>query len=125
MIEIEAHHERAHAPWSASATSSNWQCPGRMAMITLAPEDIESLPAATGTAAHTISERALRSDGDCDKYIGEVVETKAHNIVVTQPDLRDQIGAVPEPATWGLMILGFGGVGAAIRRRRRPLAAFA
>lgn len=27
--------------------------------------------------------------------------------------------AVPEPATWGLMILGFGGVGVAMRRRRR------
>jgi hypothetical protein len=29
-------------------------------------------------------------------------------------------GAVPEPATWGLMILGFGAVGGAIRARRRP-----
>ena len=28
-------------------------------------------------------------------------------------------GAVPEPTTWALMILGFGGVGAAIRRRAR------
>jgi len=29
---------------------------------------------------------------------------------------------VPEPATWGLMILGFGGVGALLRRRRAELA---
>ncbi len=28
--------------------------------------------------------------------------------------------AVPEPATWGLMILGFGVVGASLRRRRAP-----
>jgi hypothetical protein len=27
--------------------------------------------------------------------------------------------AVPEPATWGLMLLGFGGLGAALRTRRR------
>jgi hypothetical protein len=27
-------------------------------------------------------------------------------------------GGVPEPASWALMILGFGGVGAAVRRRR-------
>jgi len=29
-------------------------------------------------------------------------------------------GAVPEPGTWGLMILGFGTMGAALRRRRIP-----
>ena len=28
--------------------------------------------------------------------------------------------AVPEPGTWGLMLLGFGGIGMAMRRRRRP-----
>ena len=31
----------------------------------------------------------------------------------------DAAGAVPEPATWGLMILGFGGAGALLRSRRR------
>jgi hypothetical protein len=31
-------------------------------------------------------------------------------------------GFVPEPASWALMILGFGGVGATIRRRRNLLA---
>lgn len=29
-------------------------------------------------------------------------------------------GAVPEPATWAMMLLGFGTVGFAMRRRRRP-----
>ncbi|MDB5425065.1 MAG: hypothetical protein JWQ29_2481 [Phenylobacterium sp.] len=33
------------------------------------------------------------------------------------------IGAVvPEPATWSMMIMGFGGIGALIRRRRAPTA---
>jgi hypothetical protein len=27
-------------------------------------------------------------------------------------------GGVPEPASWALMIMGFGGVGALVRRRR-------
>ena len=31
--------------------------------------------------------------------------------------------AVPEPATWSMLLLGFGGVGAIIRRSRRPLIA--
>ncbi len=32
-------------------------------------------------------------------------------------------GAVPEPATWGLMLVGFAAMGAALRSRRRLLAA--
>ncbi len=34
-------------------------------------------------------------------------------------------GGVPEPAAWALMILGFGGVGAMLRNRRRPAIAVA
>jgi PEP-CTERM motif len=34
--------------------------------------------------------------------------------------LQGTIRAVPEPATWALMILGFAGVGAAMRRSRKP-----
>jgi hypothetical protein len=30
---------------------------------------------------------------------------------------------VPEPSTWALMLLGFGGIGLAMRRRRRPVLA--
>jgi hypothetical protein len=37
----------------------------------------------------------------------------AHDILVTQA------GGVPEPATWGLMIVGFGGMGSLLRRQRR------
>ncbi|MES2753738.1 MAG: PEPxxWA-CTERM sorting domain-containing protein [Pseudomonadota bacterium] len=35
------------------------------------------------------------------------------------------VAAVPEPATWGLMILGFGAVGGVLRRRRTRPVAFA
>ena len=34
-------------------------------------------------------------------------------------------GSVPEPTTWALMLLGFGGVGAALRSRRRVAVATA
>jgi len=29
---------------------------------------------------------------------------------------------VPEPATWGLMIVGFGGLGVMLRRKRQAIA---
>ena len=34
----------------------------------------------------------------------------------------DNVAAVPEPATWGMMILGFGVMGGAMRRRQRTTA---
>ena len=34
----------------------------------------------------------------------------------------DVTGGIPEPATWGLMLLGFGGAGAALRASRRRMA---
>jgi hypothetical protein len=43
----------------------------------------------------------------------------AHDIQVSQS------GAVPEPAIWGLMIVGFGGMGAMLRRQRRAQPALA
>lgn len=35
------------------------------------------------------------------------------------------ITPVPEPATWGLLLLGFGGLGAMLRKRRKPVGALA
>ncbi|THD68262.1 PEPxxWA-CTERM sorting domain-containing protein, partial [Phenylobacterium sp.] len=42
-------------------------------------------------------------------------------------EISEIAGGVPEPATWGLMIVGFGGAGAVLRgqRRRQPVAATA
>ncbi len=38
---------------------------------------------------------------------------------------RDLFGAIPEPATWGMMILGFGLIGGAMRRRGKTNVKFA
>lgn len=32
------------------------------------------------------------------------------------------VGAIPEPASWALMIVGVGGIGAGLRRRRAAIA---
>ena len=36
-----------------------------------------------------------------------------------------RLTAVPEPAAWAMMIMGFGGVGGIVRARRRPVATLA
>lgn len=50
-----------------------------------------------------------------------------NNFRLTRSDQTNLIEApgsvVPEPATWALLIIGFGGVGSALRRGRRALAA--
>ena len=47
-----------------------------------------------------------------------------YNTFIQQAAIRSdqQVVIVPEPATWALLILGFGGVGAMLRRRRGSLA---
>lgn len=44
---------------------------------------------------------------------------------ITFASYVDTSGGVPEPATWALMILGFGGIGTTLRKRGRRYAKFA
>ena len=45
-----------------------------------------------------------------------------HTVQFGGGEIRGQIVPVPEPATWAMMLLGFGAIGVAIRRKRRTLA---
>ncbi|HEX7945636.1 MAG TPA: PEPxxWA-CTERM sorting domain-containing protein [Phenylobacterium sp.] len=56
-------------------------------------------------------------DGHRDVTAGRL--TPLALVVATVPDAA----AVPEPATWAMMITGFAGLGAILRRRRMPLTA--
>ncbi len=51
-----------------------------------------------------------------DGAAGEIVHVvrSVHNVTG---------GSLPEPASWGLMIIGFGGMGAVLRGQRRAVAA--
>lgn len=71
-----------------------------------------------GTGDHFTS-NALGNWFSADIYDGATKKT--YNVAAR--DAFEQIqNAVPEPATWGLMIVGFGGVGAVLRRRRAAVA---
>ncbi len=41
------------------------------------------------------------------------------NLRVVASNVEGDVGAVPEPATWAMMLLGFGAIGATLRRARR------
>ena len=43
-------------------------------------------------------------------------------LLLDNVSIQGSVGVVPEPGAWALMILGFGGAGAALRRRRMVLA---
>jgi hypothetical protein len=64
----------------------------------------------------------FKADGPSDVLSFLSIGTPAANLPpVAFLDGVSVVG-VPEPAVWGLMVLGFGGAGALIRRRRRRIA---
>ena len=81
---MTVHSDRYHAVWSASSTAANWTCAGRMAMVSIAPDGKSSIYAAEGTAAHEVSEKALRGDKDCSKFLGEVYTIDGFDVEITE-----------------------------------------
>jgi PEP-CTERM motif len=62
----------------------------------------------------------LRYTGIVNDYLESGVTTRNYNnpgFFLTADNVTISAGAVPEPATWAMMIMGFGLVGAGMRRR--------
>ena len=60
----------------------------------------------------------MAAQAGAGEYFTSVRLSSADTFAIAQ--LRYQIEVVPEPATWALLIAGFGMVGVAARRRRQP-----
>ena len=73
---------------------------GSLDVFTLDPQSISA-------GAHTITVNGTIASGPTASYSGTV----NFNL------------PLPEPATWAMMLLGFAGIGMAIRRRQRPVLA--
>jgi hypothetical protein len=60
-------------------------------------------------------------DGDLTDQIDKIRVTVAGGSIFEfkQDSINAAPGAVPEPGTWGLMLLGFAGIGMAVRRSRK------
>ncbi|MBS0479965.1 MAG: PEP-CTERM sorting domain-containing protein [Proteobacteria bacterium] len=54
------------------------------------------------------------SNGDPTSDYSNAIDNVVLQLSARQP------GGVPEPATWAMMVVGFGAVGSALRRRKAP-----
>lgn len=90
--------------------------------------DLEADPTQLGLPAGFITDQSrnclaeLPPLSDCSGYLlfdGIHVTAGVQKAIAIRLSTQLGLPAVPEPATWGLMIAGFGLVGSSLRRRRR------
>ena len=81
---------------------------------------IEQLAIGTGLSGHSFLLSVLAADCEPTGHLGYAYVDGFGAVQGGSGDPGD-VGAVPEPATWAMMILGFGAIGSAMRRSRRKL----
>lgn len=103
------------APQAAFLGRLNWGNPGTLKAFDTSGRLLEALSFAVETGRAPGFYGFRRSTNDIGR-----IELSGFNIGVRSISTSVPADAVPEPATWALMIGGFGAVGAAARRRRSP-----
>lgn len=61
----------------------------------------------------------LQPSADPTSLVGVAYSLGGYSIFAARTVTVNDANAVPEPGAWALMLLGFGGLGAALRRQRR------
>jgi hypothetical protein len=73
----------------------------------------------------TSSDTTIQGDITADLKVGDNGDGYANGLIGLDGQQSQVTGVVPEPATWAMMLMGFGGLGAAMRGSRRQQAAVA
>ena len=76
--------------------------------------------------AFTIQVGSANGPDNASNFVNaDLLATDNLNLASYTPHFTAMAGAVPEPSTWAMMILGFGGIGFMAYRRRNPSVAVA
>ena len=108
-----------------ASVTSNWS--GRLTLHTGSGYDVSSVTFDGNNFTPTLNTAATARTGhDVWDYSAATVSSSVHTLVVTGESLGGggftgsiDVSAAPEPAAWALMMVGVGGMGAALRTRRR------
>jgi len=109
-----------YVPFNGFSNSGNATFTGTVAGVNLANFTVDA--STPGEWVHFAGVANILVAGNYDTaFIYNSGPVPAGDFVVDRAYIveGDQTGGVPEPATWALMILGFGGAGAVLRARRR------
>jgi hypothetical protein len=80
-------------------------------------QDIINVGTADGNQAEPRTNGRLTFTNALNPIVGLTLSSTQNSLEV---DRLSSVAAVPEPGTWALMLLGFGAIGVAMRRRRSP-----
>ena len=98
-------------------TTSSGIMVGSYQMVTTSGEQFD---VCTGGLAGKGGSAEVKLGAACPKG-KTLIPNMVYSFKVGADEYAKLTGAVPEPQTWAMMLAGFGAVGAAMRRRRKPM----